>query len=318
MIYTVTLNPTIDRTLHYPKLVLGELNRASAARTDLSGKGVNVSVALRQLGVESTMIGLAAGVTGQVLVEQLRAQGYACDFVAMPHGEVRSNITVIDDATGVTTKLNEPGPTVAEADLLAFEQRLRQCLAQGDVCIFSGSLPPGAPADTYARLIRVTHAQGALAVLDSSGPAMRAGCAAAPDWIKPNDVEAAEIIGEPPEALREPRHVVQALKAMLALGPRRILLTLGARGAVYAETQANDHAEIWWGQPPQITEVSAVGAGDASLAGGVYAWQQSHPAEEIVRWAVAAGTATAGEDGTSIPPMARIRQVYEQVSVIGL
>ena len=108
------------------------------------------------------MIGLAAGVTGQVLVEQLRAQGYACDFVAMPHGEVRSNITVIDDATGITTKLNELGPTVTEADLLAFEVRFASAWRRVTCASFPAACRPGAPADTYAQLIRLSLTPRAL------------------------------------------------------------------------------------------------------------------------------------------------------------
>jgi sugar/nucleoside kinase (ribokinase family) len=116
MIYTVTLNPTIDRTMVFPRLDVGELNRATQSRTDLSGKGVNVSVALRQLGLESTMIGIAAGVYGRLLLNGLRDMGYDCDFIEVA-GETRSNVTVIDEARNETTKLNEPGPTVSAADL---------------------------------------------------------------------------------------------------------------------------------------------------------------------------------------------------------
>ncbi len=80
MIYTVTLNPTIDRTLHYVRLIVGELNRATSTRMDLSGKGVNVSMGLRVFGLDSILLGIMAGASGRILVEGLRAQGYACDF----------------------------------------------------------------------------------------------------------------------------------------------------------------------------------------------------------------------------------------------
>ena len=112
-------------------------------------------------------------------------QGYACDFVEVA-GETRSNITVIDEATGITTKLNEPGPTVTERDLCAMEQLLLKHIVMGDICVFSGSLPPGAPAQAYARLITTVHCRGARAILDTSGPALALGCATRPAFIKPN------------------------------------------------------------------------------------------------------------------------------------
>jgi 1-phosphofructokinase len=123
MIYTIDLNPSLDRTLHYARLTLGEVNRALSARTDLSGKGVNVATALRRLGIEAPIVGLAGGATGRVLDEGLAAAGYGHSFVPVA-GETRCNITVIDDATGVTTKLNERGPEVSSDDLAAFETLL--------------------------------------------------------------------------------------------------------------------------------------------------------------------------------------------------
>ncbi|NLG49771.1 MAG: 1-phosphofructokinase [Chloroflexi bacterium] len=309
MIYTVTLNPTIDRTIHFPALKIGELNRATDSRTDLSGKGINVSVTLGRFGVETVITGFIAGVYGQVLLEGLRSQGYTCDFTEVA-GETRSNITVIDQATGVTTKLNEPGPTVTEDDLCAFEERLVGHIQKGDLCVLSGALPPGAPVDTYAHLVRAIQAKGGWAALDTSGPALAEGCRARPDFIKPNFDEALSLTQN---RMDTPVALVKGLESILAMGPRRVLLSLGARGAAVA---SDDY--VWLARPPQIKEVSAVGAGDALMAGALWAWEQNLPTEEILRWATAAGTATATEDGTAIPSWERIKQVYEQVQVTRL
>jgi len=306
MIYTVTLNPTIDRTMHLDALRVGELNRAIHTRIDLSGKGVNVSVALRRFGVESVMLGFSGGIAGCLLVDGLREQGYRCEFRTVS-GETRSNLTVIDASTGVTTKLNEPGPTVGTDDIADLEADLVRLMTPDDRVVFSGSLPPGAPPDTYARLMRACCSQGATTVLDTSGPAMGPGCRAAPDLVKPNDVEAAELVGLSLDTL--PR-LVEGLDAIRALGPKRILLSLGSRGAALAVNEA-----VWLAEPPSITEVSAIGAGDASLAGALYAWTHALSPAEMVRWAVATGTATAMEDGTMIPTMESIRRVRDKVRV---
>jgi 1-phosphofructokinase family hexose kinase len=309
MIYTITLNPTIDRTIHFPQLQVGELNRALYSRTDLSGKGVNVSVALRRFGLESVMLGFVAGIYGQVLQQGLCDKGYACDFCRV-EGETRSNVTVIDRASGITTKLNESGPTVTAEGLKALQDKLLSRVEAGDVCIFSGSLPPGPGEDTYARLITDVKERGATAVLDTSGPALAEGCRAAPDFIKPNDVEAHNLVGM---SLDGNEALVATLEAMLALGPRRVLLSLGSRGAAYA-----DQRTAWLAKPPMIQEMSAVGAGDALMAAGLWAWMEDKTPQEIVRWATASGTATAMKDGTVIPTLEEIKEVYTEVHLIRL
>jgi 1-phosphofructokinase len=309
MIITVTLNPMVDRTMHFPRLQVGELNRASASRVDLGGKGVNVSSLLRRFEVDSVVMGLIAGTMGRLLRDGLQAQGYDCDFVEVA-GETRSNVTVIDEATRVTTKLNEAGPTIDEPALLALQERLLQRTRSGDLVVFSGSLPPGVPPNTYERLIRAVHTREALAILDTSGPALALGCAAAPEFIKPNDDEAADLVSLPFETAGQ---WVRGVRAILQLGPQRVLLSLGRQGALLA-----DRDGIWWGQPPSIVEVSAVGAGDALMAAGLWAWNRGHGAEEILHWAVAAGTATAMEDGSSMPTQERIRETYAQVRVVAL
>jgi 1-phosphofructokinase family hexose kinase len=309
VIYTVTLNPSLDRTMAFAGLAVGDLNRATRSRVDLSGKGVNVSLGLRQLGIESVIMGLAAGAFGRVLVDGLRGLGYACDFI-MVEGETRSNITIVDETSGETTKLNEPGPTVTADDLAAFEARLRARVQAGDTCVLSGSLPPGAPVDTYARLVEVIQVCGGLAVLDTSGPALAAGCAAGPDLLKPNLVEAQELVSC---AFDEPGEMLRGLRAIRALGARRVLISLGSRGAAY-----DDGESVWWAEPPRITEVNAVGAGDSLTAAAVWAWSGGEAPAELLRWAVACGTAAAMQDGTSVPTAERVSEVYARVRLNAL
>jgi 1-phosphofructokinase len=306
LIYTVTLNPSLDRTLHFERVTPGVVNRATATRLDLSGKGVNVSLALRELGVPTVMTGFCAGAFGRILVEGLEAQGRPCAFVPVA-GETRSNITVIEAVTGVGTKLNEPGPTVTLDDLTRFQRHLLALAQAGDMCVFCGSLPPGAPDDAYGQLICAVRAVGAIAVLDTSGPALAAGCAAAPDLIKPNVVEAEGLTGL---SLSSEASWAEGVAAMRALGPRRVLLTLGAQGALWC-----DEDGLWLAEPPPIHELSNIGAGDAALAGTLHAWQQGLSGDQIARWAVAVGTAKAMGDGTEMPPRARVESVFARVRV---
>ncbi len=306
MITTVTLNPSLDRTLHLAGLQVGALNRATSTRLDLSGKGVNVAMALREFGLDSVMTGFVAGRSGRVLVEGLRDGGYACEFLQVA-GETRSNITVIDDAAGVTTKLNEPGPEVSADELCALQALLAERAGPGDLVILSGSLPRGAPDDTYARLVRILAERAVHVVLDSSGEPLRQGCAAGPDLVKPNAVEAAELLGRPPD---RGDGLGGTLQAIVALGPRRVLLSLDRQGAAYAGPEG-----AWFGEAPAIREVSAVGAGDALLSGMLWADLAGLCAPEALRWGVAAGTAAAMGQGSAMPALGLVRQVYERVRV---
>lgn len=330
MIYTVTLNPSMDRTMRFPELRIGELNRAHLSRLDVSGKGVNVSLALRVFGLQSVALGFVAGSHGRMVLEALDAQRQAHDFVWV-HGETRSNVTVIDESTGVTTKLNEPGPTVAESDLQALQERLLGRLQPGDWCVCSGSLPPGAPDDTYARLIACVKARGAVTALDTSGRPLLLGAEAAPDWLKPNQEEGEALSGI---KLDSDAALAASVRRILALGPRRVLLSLGSRGAAYTAATSSpsspcpageegsgdrlpdaSRAAVHLATPPAIREVSAVGAGDAGLAGALWAWSQSLPDEQVARWAVAAGTAATLVDGSAMPTLESIREVYARVGV---
>lgn len=305
MIYTFTLNPSIDRTLHLDQLEVGGLNRATSVTTDLAGKGVNVSVALRQLGVRSVLLGFVGGAAGRHLGEGLTAQRYECAFCEVA-GETRSNLTILEDGCGRTTKLNEPGPVVTEAELGRL-MNMANRVGSGDMGVLSGSLPPGAPDGTYAQLVTQLRGQGAFVALDASGEALRQALAARPHLIKPNLAEAEELLGRSLD-LRVARR--ENLSALRALGAERVLLSMGAQGAI-----SYDDGVALWARAPRITEASAVGAGDALLAGWIYAWHRGLPAEERVRWAVACGTAAATLDGSTMPTRTLVEDVLAQVAV---
>ena len=207
MIYTVTLNPALDKTLSVPRLRPGEIHRARFIRQDVGGKGINVSRALTALGIASRPIGFLGGATGQAMRNGLAALGYDAAFIEVT-GETRQNLTLLDEATGVYTKINEPGPTVGPAHLAGLADLVTSLARPADLWAFCGSLPPGAPADFYADLIAIVQKSGGLAFLDTSGPALAAGLAARPYGIKPNSEEAAEALGRP--VVSEEDHVAAA------------------------------------------------------------------------------------------------------------
>ncbi|WP_250448250.1 1-phosphofructokinase family hexose kinase, partial [Actinotalea sp. C106] len=193
MIITVTLNPSLDRTVEVDDLVRGEVLRARGVHLHPGGKGVNVTRALLANGVASRAVLPVAGAEGDQLVGLLTAE--AVDVVTVPvSGRTRSNVTIAE-ADGTVTKLNEPGPALDAADLDRLLDGALATVAPHGWVVLCGSLPPGVPTDHYAAMTRRAHQAGARVALDTSGPALVEALAAAPDLIKPNAEELAEAAG---------------------------------------------------------------------------------------------------------------------------
>ena len=233
MIVTVTLNPTLDKTLSVPALRPGEVHRARFLRQDIGGKGINVSRALAALGVASMPIGFLGGATGRAMRDGLTAAGYDVRFVDVP-GETRQNLTLLDESTGVYTKINEPGPTIGPEHLAALHVLVGKLAAPGDLWALCGSLPPGAPADFYADLVTAIQVRGARAILDTSEEALRLGLAARPAGIKPNSEEAAQALGQAVSSDAEHVAAARRLRDLLipATPPAPIVCLTRWRGRV--------------------------------------------------------------------------------------
>jgi len=309
MIITVTLNPTLDKTLSVPVLRPGEVHRARFLRQDIGGKGINVSRALRALGIASVPIGFLGGATGKAMREGLAVAGYDARFVEVP-GETRQNLTLLDESTGVYTKINEPGAAVGPDQLAAFHSLVAELAAPGDLWAFCGSLPPGAPPDLYAGLVAAVQARGARAILDTSGEALRLGLAGRPFGLKPNSEEAAEALGQ--SVVSDQDHVAAA-RGLQALGAPLVCLTRGARGLLLAYGD-----ELVAAEPPPVTAASPVGAGDATLAGVLWALSDGCQAIEVARRAVACGTAAAMQEGTGVGSRPLVEELLARVRVTRL
>ncbi|HEU4325977.1 MAG TPA: 1-phosphofructokinase [Roseiflexaceae bacterium] len=301
MIYTVTLNPALDRELSVPELAFDTVLRASAGRADLGGKGFNVSRMLAALGAESVALGFAGGRTGEALCDGLAAQGIATDFVWIA-GETRTNVCIVDGTRHL--KVNEPGPAISGDELGELRALVRRRARPGDWWVLAGSLPPGVPDSVYADLIGDIHAAGARAALDTSGAALQHGCAARPALVKPNASEAAELIGRPVRTLDEALAAAQALQ-----GIAYTAISLGADGALLAHA-----GRAWHASAPPIRERSAIGAGDSLLAGLLWGLAQDDPVAALC-WGVACGAATAARAGTEVGTREEVARLARQVTV---
>jgi len=306
MIVTVTLNPSLDKTLSVDRLQPGQVHRARLLRQDLGGKGINVSRALRALGLESKIVALVAGVAGERLRRELGAQGFDVLFIEV-EGETRQNLTLYDETAGMYTKVNEPGPFSTPAQISRLTVEIERLARAGDLWAFCGSLPPGAPDDLYGQLIQLVQKRGGLAFLDSSGRALQTGAAARPFGLKPNSDEAAELVGRP---LANAGDYIVAARQLHAAGIAMTVITRGAQGAVL-----NFHGDVIVAEFPPIKARSPVAAGDAALAGLLWAMSDHCNAEESARRIIACGVAAALQEGSEVGERGLVQQLMVRVQL---
>jgi 1-phosphofructokinase family hexose kinase len=310
VIYTVTANPTLDKTLAVGQLRPGEFHRAQIVRQDLSGKGINVSLALKELGIPSKTLGFIGGRVGQAFQVGLSAMGLDLAFIDVG-GETRQNLTVLDESNGVHTKINEPGPTVSEEHIQALYAQAETFTQPGDFWVLSGSLPPGAPSDFYAEIIRRVRNNAGKAFLDSSGEPLRLGVEAQPYCIKPNSEEASEFFGEPVET--DAQHI-QAVKRLLE--PEHVQIAAVTRGKDgIALALKREPGRVLLARPPQVDAPTPIAAGDSTLTGIIWALLDGCDMETMARRAVAFGTATAMQPGSSIGSRALVESLIPQVTI---
>ncbi len=291
MIYTVTLNPAVDKELVVPEIAFDSVLRAGVTRLDFGGKGFNVSRMLKSLGAESIALGFAGGKSGDLLREGLHALGIGTDFVVVG-GETRTNVSIVTEPASHYVKVNEPGPTISAEELAALRQKVRDLAHPDDWWVLAGSLPPGVPTAVYAHLITDIQAAGGRVILDTSGEALGLGCAARPFLAKPNDIEAHQLTGLP---VNNPTAIATAAQAIQANGVGNVVVSLGKAGALLVDGTA-----VWQAISPTIQERNPIGAGDSMVGGLVYALSRGEPVAEALRWGIACGAATASLPGTAV------------------
>ncbi len=309
MILSVTPNPSIDHALFVESLKLGDTNRVVRVERDAGGKGVNLSRIAAELGAKTLATGFLAGAAGAYVRSVLEAQRALHDFVEVP-GETRTNFSVEDDSKTPPTTFNERGPSVTPEDidrLVAKVETLSKASAW--VCI-GGSLPPGAPVDLYARLVKVAQAEGAKVLIDGDGPHQELGLKAGPDFIKPNHEEAGRLLGREIQTEEEAVSAAKELAVRLGGEDRIVVISRGKKGAVLAQGDT-----LLVGESPEVEVKSTIGSGDSMLGAMLWAITSGKSIEEALRWGLAAGAATATTDGSGIGRRPMIEELYQRSKV---
>ncbi|HAF62465.1 MAG TPA: 1-phosphofructokinase [Anaerolineaceae bacterium] len=306
MIYTVTLNPALDKEYRVPELLPNTILRASAVKLDYGGKGFNIARMLAIFETDCIALGFVGGHTGEVLSQGLKGIGIKTDFVHVSE-ETRTNISAVSDKDNGYIKINEPGPEVSIKETDELLQKIENLIQPGDWWVLSGSLPPGIPVDIYAQMIKLLNKGGARTILDSSGDAFKLGCMAEPFLIKPNLDEIAQIFDG---KLNDSLGIEKTITRIHEIGVKNIILSAGKDKAF-----CSDGMKRWIGIPPKINEMNPIGAGDAMLAAIVYRLSRNETILNAFTWGLAAGTAAASLPGTMMPVQSDVERFINKVVI---
>lgn len=303
MIYTVTLNPSIDYVMFVDGFEAGALNRTSATAKFAGGKGINVSRVLQTLDVPSTALGFVGGFPGKFVEETLTAAGIQTAFTQVDE-DTRINVKL---KSGTETEINATGPTITEDNIETLFAQLRQTTAE-DVVVIAGSVPSSVPNTIYSDMAKIVQETGAQFVVDAEKSLVEGILPYGPRLIKPNKVELEEMFDT---TLTSDSDVLKYGRKLLDKGAQAVLVSLGGEGAIYVDgTQAYKVAA------PKGEVINTVGAGDSTVAGMVAGFTQGLSQQDTLALAIASGSATAFND--DLAERAMIDTLLKNISITQL
>lgn len=300
MIYTVTLNPSIDFIVRINQLNLGSVNRMVSDDKFAGGKGINVSRVLQRLGVGNTATGFLGGFTGHFIEDSLKNEGIETAFVKVEQ-DTRINVKI---KLQEETEINGQGPMISQEQLEALKAKLSQ-LTSDDTVVFAGSAPANLGNAVYKELIPLVRQSGAQVVCDFEGHPLLDALANNPLLVKPNNHELEAIFGVPLNSLND---VETYARRILEMGAQYVLISMAGDGALLVTEEATYFAKPIKGQVK-----NSVGAGDSMVAGFTGEFVKSKDPVEALKWGVACGTATAFSD--DLATIAFIKEIYHKVEV---
>jgi 6-phosphofructokinase 2 len=305
MIYTITLNPALDRTLWIQNVRDDISNRILEEKSFAGGKSVDVSKVLKNLGVDNIALGFVGGFAGRELEGRLLNEGIQTDFVRVS-GETRTNIIIHEKGTGKQLAFNARGPEIRPSELMEFVELLER-LPCSDLVTIGGSLPLGVTPEIYRKIITIVKRCQSTVVLDVDGESLRAGILARPDVIKPNIHELSELVGRELKGLDEIRAAAREINRQ---GVKIVLVSMGGRGILLV-SDGQEYLAV----PPNVDVQSTIGAGDSAVAGFVSGLVAGRDLLECLAYAAAAGTATTLRQGTALAQKDDFDRLVPQVKL---
>lgn len=300
MIYTVTLNPSIDFIVRLDNLVLDSVNRMSSDDKFAGGKGINVSRILQRLDIANTATGFIGGFTGRFVADSLVAEGIKTDFVEVSE-DTRINVKI---KAGEETEINGAGPKISDEKLEELKSILAG-LSSEDTVVFAGSAPSSLGNQVYNTLIPIAKKAGAEVVCDFEGQTLLDSLNYQPLLVKPNNHELADIFGVELNGLAD---IEKYAREILAKGAKNVIISMAGDGALLVTPEA-----AYFAKPIKGTVKNSVGAGDSMVAGFTGEYVKSGDPVEALKWGVACGTATTFSDDLATAEF--IKETYQKVEV---
>lgn len=300
MIYTVTINPSIDYIVQLPELHLGLVNRMAYDNKLPGGKGINVSRILRELGHDSVAWGFMGGFTGRFITDALEKDGLKTDFTPVA-ADTRINVKIKAEEE---TEINGKGPAVTPAEIATFKEKFAHLTAD-DVVIFAGSLVPNLDDDFYFELIKIIQEKGAQFVIDTTGESLRKALQEKPLVVKPNNHELAELFGV---EFSEIDDIIKYAQKLREMGAQYVMISMAGDGGLLVTADG-----VYRSLAPQGTVVNSVGAGDSMLAGFTGTYADTHDPVEAFRYGLASGSATAFSE--DLATRAKIDEILPQIKI---
>ena len=306
MIATITLNPSLDRTITVYGLKVDESNRWTNLRHYAGGKGIDVSRSIHEMGGRTMAYGFIGGHEGRTVEILLDEEGVPFSFTPVEH-ETRTNFIIDDTKTFQQTVINAPGPHIARKELERFLGKLRRIQPVPDLMVASGSVPPGIPVNIYYAIILGAKDYGIRTILDSRGQWLKEAIKAKPYLIKPNIHEVEELLQR---ELPTEEAIIEAALNLVEMDIEIVVISRGKEGIIAAID-----GKVFKAVPPPVRVRSAIGAGDCTIAGLALKLAYHEPLIEACRLAVAMGTAAVLTPGTELCRRADVERLLPQVQV---
>ena len=282
MIYTLTLNPALDYAVSVPNFKTGGVNRAQSEKILPGGKGINVSVVLHNLGVESVALGFIAGFTGEEIKRLAEELGCKTDFIRVKNGLSRINVKM---KAQVESEINGQGPVLQEEDIEALFKQL-DTLQEGDTILFAGSISKGMSSNIYAKMCEHLAGRGVRLVVDTTGQQLLSTLVYKPFLIKPNHIELEEIMGY---KLSGQEDLLKGARKLQKMGAKNVLVSMAGDGALLL----TENGDVYRMKAPKGEVVNSVGAGDSMVAGFLAGYEITGDYEKALELGIATGSASA-------------------------
>lgn len=282
MIYTVTFNPSLDYIVRVEDFRLGCVNRTDYEEILEGGKGINVSIVLKNLGMDSIALGFVAGFTGRQIEAGIKSKGCRTDFIPIEEGLSRINVKL---KSREESEINGQGPNISQRHIECLYRKL-DGLSEGDVLVLAGSIPNTLPSDIYQQIMERLEGRDIKIIVDATRDLLKKVLRYHPFLIKPNNHELGEIFGV---TLKDNASIIAYGKKLQDMGARNILISMAGDGAIFLGEQG----EIYESRAPKGKVVNSVGAGDSMVAGFLTGYLNTGDCEQAFKLGIAAGSASA-------------------------